>query len=68
METKKMTRSHEKVRFTLIQVPCCKHLLCWVNPRMPNFCPECGTAIWLKKVGSHIVQQDDEAWISVRHE
>jgi len=35
----------ERVRFRLIVTPCCKHQLCWVNPRLPNFCPECGNAI-----------------------
>ncbi len=23
-------------------MPCCGHLLCWVNPRLPSYCPECG--------------------------
>jgi hypothetical protein len=24
-------------------MPCCHILICWVNPRRPNYCPECGT-------------------------
>jgi hypothetical protein len=31
-----------KVRFRLFSMPCCGHALCWVNPRLPNYCPECG--------------------------
>ena len=60
-----MKRSSEKILFTLIQTPCCSALLCWVNPRMPNFCPECGAAIWLKKRGEHIIHQDDDARLLV---
>jgi hypothetical protein len=32
----------EQVRLRIFQMPCCRHQLCWVNPRLPNFCPECG--------------------------
>src|SRR5262245_26836305 len=28
------------VHFRLIQMPCCGQMLCWVNPRLPNYCPE----------------------------
>jgi len=35
----------EKLIFTLFQMPCCKHLLCWVQPRIPTYCPSCGTQI-----------------------
>lgn len=43
MSTRKKTREH--VPFRLIRTPCCGHLLCWVNPRLPTYCPECGTMI-----------------------
>ena len=33
------------VHFRLFQMPCCGQLLCWVNPRLPNHCPECGTHV-----------------------
>jgi hypothetical protein len=23
-------------------------MLCWVNPRLPNFCPECGERVLMK--------------------
>jgi hypothetical protein len=33
----------ERAHFRLIQAPCRGTLLCWVNPRLPNYCPECET-------------------------
>jgi hypothetical protein len=36
----------ELVHFRLIKMPCCGHLLCWVNSRFPNYCPECGKQIY----------------------
>ncbi len=32
----------ERVHFRLLHTTCCGTLLCWVNPRLPNYCPECG--------------------------
>jgi hypothetical protein len=37
-----MSATRERVWFRLIHLPCCGHLLCWVNPRLPAYCPECG--------------------------
>lgn len=51
----------EFCKFFLLITPCCHTMLCWINPRMPNFCPECGRAIWLKKQGEHILFLDSEA-------
>lgn len=34
--------TNQQVDFRLIQMPCCGHLLCWVNPRYPSYCPQCG--------------------------
>ncbi len=34
--------------FRLFLMPCCYHMLCWVNPRFPNYCPECGTHVYPK--------------------
>jgi len=39
-------KTNERVNFRMFQVPCCGHLLCWVNPRLPNYCPECGKFIY----------------------
>ncbi len=41
-------KRHERVKFRLIYTPCCATLLCWVNPRLPNYCPECGSTILAK--------------------
>lgn len=32
----------ERIHFRLLHMHCCGALLCWVNPRLPNHCPECG--------------------------
>lgn len=62
--------TRERIVFRLIQTPCCGHLLCWVNPRLPTYCPECGTSIFalLKTDGSRILISDDNAWIGYRRE
>lgn len=31
-----------RVPLRVIRMECCGHLLCWVNPRFPSYCPECG--------------------------
>lgn len=36
----------EYVEFRLFVMPCCGHHLCWVNPRLPSFCCECGAAVY----------------------
>lgn len=55
----------ERVHFRLIVTPCCGQALCWVNPRLPNYCPECSKPIYreLKFDGSQIVMNDEEAWL-----
>lgn len=42
----KQAYSTERVIFRLIQTPCCSTLLCWVNPRLPSHCPECGKFVY----------------------
>jgi hypothetical protein len=41
------TRAHLR----LISMPCCGQMLCWVNPRLPNYCPKklllIGAALWV---------------------
>jgi hypothetical protein len=55
---------NEKVKFRLFQMPCCGHLLCWVNPRLPTFCPECGTKVYLElKTGEYTRILDDNTWM-----
>jgi hypothetical protein len=57
------TRAH----FRLIQAPCCGTTLCWVNPRLPNYCPECGTFIYSAlrtQCPENIVVSREDAWIT----
>ncbi len=52
--------------FRLIQMPCCGQLLCWVNPRIPNYCPECGKFVYadIKQVKPEcILVSDIGAWV-----
>jgi hypothetical protein len=37
-----MATTTQLVPFRLILMPCCGTLLCCVNPRFYNYCPECG--------------------------
>lgn len=41
-------RTSQVVKFRLFRMPCCGQLLCWVNPRLPNHCPECGNKVFSK--------------------
>jgi hypothetical protein len=56
---------HERVKFKLLQMPCCGHLLCWINPRPPNYCPECGSHIF-GNVNNRMVAFDDEAMLTYK--
>jgi len=62
--TKQLTT--EFIKFKLIQMPCCGHLLCWVNPRFPSYCPECGKRT-LGKFGLQgcILINDEDAQLKV---
>jgi len=54
----------ERVHFKLIVMPCCSHMLCWVNPRYPSYCPECGTFIY-PQVRGCVTTSDDQAMLRV---
>lgn len=55
---------NERIPFRLLQMPCCGYRLCWVTPRLPNHCPECGTHVLLNlKSGEYTRISDDNAWI-----
>jgi len=59
-------RSNEIIHFRLFQMPCCGQLLCWVNPRLPNFCPECGNRTLLDlKTGEYTRVNDREAMLQM---
>jgi hypothetical protein len=48
--------------FRYIQMECCYVLLCWVNPRLPSYCPECGTRVY-PTVKSWVTYRDEHATI-----
>jgi hypothetical protein len=50
----------ERIHFRLLQTPCCNSLLCWVNPRLPTYCPECATRIY-PEIRSNVLMDDDKA-------
>jgi DNA-directed RNA polymerase subunit RPC12/RpoP len=54
------------VKFRLIQMPCCGQMLCWVNPRLPNYCPECGERVLMKLRHTNpecILETHEDAWL-----
>lgn len=59
--------THEICHFRLIYTSCCGHLLCWVNPRLPNYCPECGKKclVQLRTDPSYIRHSDSKAELRV---
>ena len=64
-QTKKLITSNEKVHFRLINMPCCNHLFCNVNHRLPSYCINCGTYIF-DKVKENIIISDKEAWLKYK--
>lgn len=56
---------NERVKFRLLQTPCCHTLLCYVNPRLPNYCSECGERLYakIKANPAVILIADDDAWL-----
>lgn len=59
-----MSKTTERVVFRHIHTPCCGTLLCWVNPRLPNYCPECGKFI-ISEVKECVTTFDDNAKLTV---
>lgn len=56
--------THERIKFRVFSMPCCGFNLCWVNPRLPTYCPECGSIVYkqLRFNGEpHILLADDNA-------
>lgn len=43
-----MSKTFEFVELKVLIMPCCHHQLCWVNPRWPTHCPECGATVYPK--------------------
>ncbi len=54
---------NEKVQFRLFSMPCCGQLLCWINPRLPNYCPECGTHVYPELKTGQSTRHDEVLWL-----
>jgi ribosomal protein S27E len=52
----------------LIACPECNHQMCWVNPRLPSHCPECGKHIYLKLRAGEGVLITATAWLRIAGE
>lgn len=59
-----MSKTTERVHFRLIRTPCCESLVCWVNPRFPSFCHECGKSVYPEIKGC-VLYEDDSAILKV---
>ena len=56
----KLQHGNERVHFRLSFMPCCGHLYCRVNPRLPNYCPECGEWVFAQiKANPSCIQVED---------
>jgi hypothetical protein len=55
-----MIQTHEICHFRLIRMPCCSFFACWVNPRLPNYCPECGKFVYAKLKSGEFTHHNDE--------
>jgi hypothetical protein len=66
-----VTRSattRQRVPFRLIVMPCCSTQLCWVNPRLPNYCPECGERAYAALKFGGVLVEATEAWLEITQE
>lgn len=63
-EGEQKSATYERVTFRLIVMPCCSQQLCWVNPRFPNYCPECGARVF-GKIRECVVVTDDNAALKI---
>lgn len=60
-----MPTTNERVPFRLIMCVHCQFQLCWINPRLPTRCPECGGVIHHHlRIGEGILESRD-AWLRI---
>jgi hypothetical protein len=60
--------THEKVLFRMFQMPCCGQALCWVNPRLPNHCPECGERVYVQLKSGQYTVMLAEGWLKLEED
>jgi hypothetical protein len=57
--------SNQEIQFRLIHMQCCHILICWANPRRPNYCPECGKRVFSDFPKERWEEQYSRAWLRV---
>lgn len=57
--------TNEQVPFRFIACPECNHQVCWVNPRLPSYCPECGKHILAKLKMGEGIHETRTAWLRI---
>lgn len=60
-----MTATNEQVQFRLLVMPCCQFQCCWVNPRLPTYCPECGCQVYSELKVGNCTYIDSIAWLRI---
>jgi hypothetical protein len=60
-------RERQRVYFKLIVCPHCAMMICWVNPRRPNYCCECGGRMPYP-LGESVRYSDDDAELVIHVE
>lgn len=60
-------KTTERVTFRHLHMDCCGTMLCWVNPRFPSYCPECGKHCY-PLVKGMVTHSDSNAILKVNHE
>lgn len=58
-------RTTERVPFRYLVMECCGTNICWVNPRFPNYCPECGKRVY-PEVRGWVTYKDDNALLKTK--
>lgn len=61
-----MSKTIEMVKLQVFHMPCCGSQICWVNPRLPNYCPECGEQVYMKlkfESMTHCIYRDEKAML-----
>ncbi len=61
------TKTTQRVPFRLLHMECCGTLICWVNPRFPNYCPECAARAY-PMVRGYVTASDEHATLITRIE
>lgn len=60
-----MSTTTERVPFRIVQMECCGTMLCCVNPRFYNYCPECGTSV-IRHIRGWVTLSDDDATLKYK--